>query len=258
MTRPRRRPDYGIDSPAIVAAQFAVGVLTLVLAIAKPRIFGLHVRPLEIVIGIYFLQGAVSMVVYSRSGKLKLREQLLDMLEWRGDERVLDVGCGKGLLLVAAARRAISGSAVGVDLWLPHAMTGNSPEAALLNAELEGVSDRVTLRKGDVRQLPCDSETFDVAVSNFVLHELNTSDDREAMLREMTRVLKPGGRLALIDFIFTRECAEVLRRLGLEGVRRVRIGGVRHWIGAILMMGTFQLCAVTATRRASVVSPGHG
>ena len=161
---------------------------------------------------------------------------------------MLDVGCGQGLLVVGAARRLKTGKAVGVDVWLPHALTGNRPEFALENAAIEGVRDRVELKKADVRELPFGDNSFDVVVSNFVVHEMNTSADRARMLQEIARVLRPGGRLALIDFIFTKECVEILRQAGLWDTRRVRLSGLSFWVAAVLMLGAFQLHAVTATK----------
>ncbi|MBO0859748.1 MAG: methyltransferase domain-containing protein [Chloracidobacterium sp.] len=61
-------------------------------------------------------------------------------------------------------------------------------------------------------------------LSNFVLHELKTGAEREKMSQEIVRVLKPGGRLALIDFIFTGECLEVVWKNGMSSARRSRIG----------------------------------
>ena len=241
-------PDYGIDSPAIVLGQGIAGLSATALAIFKARAFGVQVRWIEAAAALYFLHGAWSMVRYSRSGKLGLREKLLDMFPWRGDEAVLDVGCGKGLLLVGAARRLKTGKAIGVDVWLSHALTGNRPEFALENAAIEGVRDRVELKQADVRELPFEDDSFHVVVSNFVVHEMNTSADRARMLQEIARVLRPGGRLALIDFIFTKECVEILRQAGLSDTRRVRLGGLSFWVAALLMLGTFQLHAVTATK----------
>jgi SAM-dependent methyltransferase len=243
-----RKPDYGIDSPAIVSGQLIAAVAAMALAFLKPRMFGFQVRWFEAAAGAYFLQGALSMVRYSKAGKLRLRDRLLETIPWRGDETVLDVGCGKGLLVAGAARRLQSGKAIGVDVWLPHAVSGNGREAALRNAALEGVGDRVELRRADARELPFGAAAFDVVLSNFALHEMKTAADRERMLQEMVRVLKPGGRLALIDFIFTKESVQVLRRAGLADATRSRLGGLRFWIGAVLMLGTFQLCAVTATK----------
>jgi arsenite methyltransferase len=66
---------------------------------------------------------------------------------------VLDLGCGRGALLTMVAELLPNGRAVGIDLWHP-GQTGNSPEATALNAELEGVADRVEVRTGDVTRPP--------------------------------------------------------------------------------------------------------
>ena len=68
------------------------------------------------------------------------------------------------------------------------------------------------------------------------------------MLQEIARVLRPGGCLALIDFIFTGECVEILRHAGLPDSRGMRVGGWSFWVAAVLLLGTFQLHAVTATK----------
>src|SRR5262249_18050505 len=141
---------------------------------------------------VYFFQGALGMLHYSLVGKRALRERLLDGIPWRGDERVLDLGCGLGLYAVGAARRLRSGTVVGVDLWVPGAISGNAPEAVLENAALEGVAGRVTVERGDARQLAFEDGSFDVVLSNYVLHEVDTTEERRQIIREILRVLKPG------------------------------------------------------------------
>src|SRR5262249_17416259 len=101
------RADYGIDSPAIVAGLFVLSGIGLGAALVWP-LFGDPPLVGEIALaaaGIYFLLGATGMIQYSKAGKLRIRDQLLEPIPWRGDERVLDVGCGRGLLLIGAARR---------------------------------------------------------------------------------------------------------------------------------------------------------
>jgi ubiquinone/menaquinone biosynthesis C-methylase UbiE len=199
--------------------------------------------------GIYFLLGAGGMVRYSKVGKLRIRDQILEPIPWRGDERVLDVGCGRGLLLIGAARRLTTGKAVGLDRWAPGALTGNRPEAVLDNARLEGVPDRVEVKEGDVRQLPFADASFDVVLSNFVVHEVNNGAEREQMLREMVRVLKPGGRLALVDFIFTGKCVRVLKEIGIADAKRARVGSFfSFWSGAVLNFGFVQTYQVTGSK----------
>ena len=245
------RSDYGVDSPAIVAGLFVLSGLSLSAALVW-RLFGDPPLVGEITLlgaGVYFLLGAISMVSYSRYGKLRIRDEILEAMPWRGDETVLDVGCGRGLLLIGAARRLTTGKAIGVDRWVAGAPTGNRPEAVLHNARLEGVLDRVEVKEGDVRQLPFGDDTFDVAVSNFVLHEVNNRAEREQMLREIVRVLKPGGRLALVDFIFTGECVRVLQGIGITDAKRSRCGSFfSFWLGAVFNFGLVQTYQVTGSK----------
>jgi ubiquinone/menaquinone biosynthesis C-methylase UbiE len=162
---------------------------------------------------------------------------------------VLDAGCGRGLLLVGAARRLTTGKAIGLDRWVPGALTGNRPGAALDNARWEGVIDRVEVTAGDVRRLPFADASMDVAVSNFVVHEVNNRSEREQMLREIVRVLKPGGRLALVDFIFTGECVRVLEEIGISDARRARAGSFfSFWLTALLNFGLVQTYRVTGSK----------
>jgi ubiquinone/menaquinone biosynthesis C-methylase UbiE len=245
------RVDYGIDSPAIVGGLFLAGGIGFAAALLLHLFFNPHpiVEIALLAAGIYFLLGAGGMVWYSKVGKLRIRDQVLGLIPWRGDEMVLDVGCGRGLLLVGAARRLTTGKAIGVDRWVAGALTGNRPEAALDNARWEGVLDRVEVKEGDVRQLPFADDSFDVAVSNFVVHEVNNRAEREQMLREIVRVLRPGGRLALVDFIFTGECVRVLHEIGIVDARRARIGSFfSFWFSAVLNFGLVQTYQVTGSK----------
>jgi ubiquinone/menaquinone biosynthesis C-methylase UbiE len=204
------------------------------------------------VVGIYFALNALGMIRYSRWGKLRLREQALGLVRWRGDEHVLDVGCGRGLLLAGAARHLTSGRAVGVDRWIHGALSGNSPEGALRNAALEGVAGRVEVTEGDARELPFEAGAFDVVVSNFVVHEMDTRADRERMLREIVRVLRPGGQVVVVDFIFTAQAAQLLRDAGLRDAHRVRLGSVFDWMSSLLLsFGLVRLYAVTGSKAGS-------
>lgn len=112
------------------------------------------------------------MVRSSRVGKLRERDRLLDELSWRGDEWVLDVGGGRGLLLIGAAKRLTTGRAIGLDLWRRQDQPGNDPAATMANAQAEGVAERVELRDGDARQLPFGNQTFDLVVSSMALHNI--------------------------------------------------------------------------------------
>jgi ubiquinone/menaquinone biosynthesis C-methylase UbiE len=160
------------------------------------------------------------MVRSSRTGKLEERDRLLDELPWRGDERVLDVGCGRGLLLIGAAKRLTTGRAVGLDLWRKQDQTGNDPAATVANARAEGVAERVELCDGDARRLPFGGQTFDVVLSSLALHNIPGAAGRAAAVGEIVRVLKPGGRVVILDFRGTKQYAAALAAAGLGDVRR--------------------------------------
>ena len=85
----------------------------------------------------------------SRVGKLRLRDKLIGSIPWRGDELVLDVGCGHGLLLIAAAKRLRGGKAISVDLWKNQDQADNSREATWRNVEIE------TWRQGGIERRRC-------------------------------------------------------------------------------------------------------
>src|SRR5215813_6221328 len=245
------RADYGIDSPVIVASLFILSGIGFGAALVW---YLFRERPLIgeiafVTAGIYFFLGAAGMLRYSKIGKLRIREEILESIMWRGDEIALDVGCGRGLLLVGAACRLTTGQAVGLDRWVARSLIDNRPEAALDNARLEGVLDRVEVTRGDVRQLPFGEDSFDVVVSNFVVHEVNNRAEREQILREMVRVLKPGGRLALVDFIFTGECVGVLQGIGIADAKRARVGSsFSFWFGAVINFGLVQTYQVTGSK----------
>jgi arsenite methyltransferase len=248
------RPNYGIDSPAMVIGELALGGVACagawaLYAIGNPHLLGVPLWGISLALGLNLLVMAGGMLNYSLSGKLRIRDRLLRSMAWSGRERVLDVGCGRGLLLVGAAQRLTDGRAIGVDRWAPGAISGNGPAAAMRNAELAGVAEQVEVCEGDARRLPFPDATFDVALSNFVLHELDTPAERSQMLGEITRALKPGGRVALVDFIFTGEAERALRAQGMRDVRRAPAAG---WIAfasfALLTLGFGRLYMVTGVK----------
>jgi ubiquinone/menaquinone biosynthesis C-methylase UbiE len=128
-----------------------------------------------------------------------VRKQIFDALNLRGDEKVLDVGCGSGTLLNAAAKQLTTGKALGIDIWAPHTGGGNY-NLLIKNAKAEGVADKIEFKQADVRKLPFEDSSFDVIVSSGALHHIGQErSEHEQAISEMVRVLKPGGKIALMD-----------------------------------------------------------
>jgi ubiquinone/menaquinone biosynthesis C-methylase UbiE len=166
------------------------------------------------------LATAAAMLHSSRRGKLVERDRLLDGLELDGDEDVLDVGCGRGLLLIGAARRLRAGRAVGIDIWSAVDQSDNRRDATLANAEAEGVGDRVEVVDGDMRALPFADASFDAVVSSLAIHNVHDAADRERACHEIVRVLRPGGRVAVLDLRATGDYALAFEDFGLVDVTR--------------------------------------
>ena len=144
---------------------------------------------------------------------------MLGLHRWRGDEQVLDVGCGRGLLLAAAAKRLEalhgSGRATGVDVWSNVDMGGNSEAATRHNLELEGISARCALLSEPAQTMDFPDASFDLIVSNLCLHNIYDKPSRMAALRQIARVLKPGGEALISDYKRTAEYAAEFRKHGL-------------------------------------------
>jgi ubiquinone/menaquinone biosynthesis C-methylase UbiE len=161
----------------------------------------------------------VWMIVGSRVLKLRARDRLLDSLSLAGTERVLDVGCGRGLLLIGASKRVPKGRVVGLDLWRTMDQSGNSPDVTRANAAAEGAPDNITLETGDMTKMPFEDAMFDLVVSSWAIHNVPTEEGRTATLREIARVLKPGGRVAILDIGPGRTYARPLKEAGLSDVK---------------------------------------
>ncbi len=222
-------PNYGLDAPGVVRSLGATGIALIIVG-ALFRSFGEgSIAKLGVTLlwpGGSLLATSLLMVLSSKVGKLRARDRLLDRFNLRGDETILDVGCGHGLLLIGAAHRVPRGRAIGVDLWSQTDQYANSAEATLANAEAEGVAERVMVQNGDMRTLPLDDASIDVAVSSLAIHNVPTADDRAKAIREIVRVLKPGGRIGILDIANVGAYATELRAAGCT----IEHNGLCPWI----------------------------
>ncbi|OBK52424.1 class I SAM-dependent methyltransferase [Mycobacterium sp. 1081908.1] len=247
LVRPRGR--YGVDgdyrlipAPAVFGAYLLLCIAATVLAgwwLATGRTLA---GSGAAVVAAVLIAAGFSVLRFSRRGKFEVWARLLKGLGLRGDERVLDLGCGRGAVLLAAAKLLPRGRAVGVDIWRAD-QTGNSMQATMANAEAEGVADRIELHTRDMTDLQFPDASFDLVVSNLAIHNLPGNKARLLAVDEAVRVLRPGGRLVIADLGFTRMYASRLRERGMVSVGRRDLGW-RAWWGLPLL----RTHAVTATK----------
>lgn len=247
------QPDYGIDAPGLMRSFLIGGMAAAAVAAVMASLLGGYPAAGTMACGVtallacYLLGMAGFMLYESRIGKVRSRDRILDLVNWRGHEHVLDVGCGRGLLLVGAAHRLTSGKAVGIDIWRARDQSGNGPDGATRNAVIAGVAERVAIETGDMRGLPYGNSTFDVVMSHWVVHNLDLRADRIVALGEMKRVLRPGGTLLLAD-IANR--AEYRQWLECEGFREIRtlVAPVRDQILGVVSFGSFRPATIAAIK----------
>ncbi len=123
-------------------------------------------------------------------GVRKVHSRLLDQAGVRPGQRVLEIGCGTGNLLLAAKQAQPAATVVGVDPDL------TALARAHRKARRRGLA--VQLDRGYADELPYADDSVDVVLSSFMLHHVPT-DRREPAMREVRRVLSPGGARHLVD-----------------------------------------------------------
>jgi SAM-dependent methyltransferase len=213
----RIKLDYGFDGspirwPLICLGAWALCLPMLLNATGFIRILGILM--LAFALCLTFL--IIKMYYYVHFGKLHLRDHLLAMAALQGNESVLDIGTGRGLLMIGAAKLVPGGKSVGIDIWSQVDMKDNDPKDTLKNAELEGVRNRVEVKSEDVRKMSFPNDSFDVVLSNLCIHNIPSKKGREQACQEIARVLKHNGVAVISDIIHINDYARVFTEKGFS------------------------------------------
>ena len=225
-----RNGDYGFDAPNVLLTLTGIGLVFLAIAVVLAAFhLGFWAIPAA-AISLFVLLGVASFTYTTRRGKFVVWAEILEGLQLRGDERVLDMGSGRGAIQLMAAQLVPRGQAVGLDLWRSADQSGNAAAVASRNAESEGVAGNTAFETGDMSKMPFPDNSFDLVVSSLAIHNIEDAATRQGAIDEAVRVIKPGGRLAIADFVATSSYAKRLGELGMAGVKRRNLGW-RFWYG---------------------------
>ena len=184
-----QKPDYGIDAPGVVRNLLVIGAALIISGIVFPTIHLGNVTILwsrsAIWPGASCLVGGLLMVIYAKWGKFRHRDMMLNMLRWRGDERVLDVGTGRGLLLIGAARRLTTGTGQALTFGAPRIFpairwSARKPILTLKAFATKWIS-RVMTRVSSASPMPVSMSCFRISASTTFL--------------KRRAVLKPAAKL---------------------------------------------------------------
>lgn len=215
---------FGIDAPPIILAfgiaAFFLFSLSFIFYVYD---FSWLVWVILSALAVYSMINAILMLISSLWGKIRQAEVLITLLSIKGHEKVLDVGCGRGLLLIKMAQKLTTGNGAGLDIWSQTDQWKNSKDNTRKNIEIAGLGNTISLIDGDARALPFKDNTFDIVTSSLVVHNLATAHDRKTAIQEMVRVLVPGGTLLIQDFQYTNDYFNIMKQLNLVNVKRSKL-----------------------------------
>jgi SAM-dependent methyltransferase len=170
------------------------------------------------------------------------------LAELKAGETVLDLGSGGGIdVLLSAKRVGPTGKAYGLD------MTDDMLALARENQRQAGV-ENVEFLKGEIEKIPLPDNSADVIISNCVI---NLSADKDRVLREAFRVLKPGGRFAVSDVVVRGEVDERVRQSMLLWVGCIAGALEEGDYGAKLLRAGFSKISIEPTRVYSIEDARH-
>ena len=232
----KEKTNYGnwVPEKALYMLFGGAVILGVIAAIAQAVFHKPVIAIVAGVLGVLVLIEAVYMLICYETfafGKGNMmagvHEHLVKHLDWNGEGRLLDIGCGAAALTVRCAKAFPKAQITAMDYW--GVEWSYAKEQCEKNARIEGVADRISFQKGDAAKLGFADETFDAAMSNFVFHEVRTAKDKRDVVKEALRVVKKGGVFSFQDMFSQKalygDMEQFVRELKAEGISEV------HYIG---------------------------
>jgi SAM-dependent methyltransferase len=200
--RVNAKPDYGnwISKRLI----YTFGILTLLFA-ALAFLYVWLLIPACLFLGVAFYFAYARYLFSPKGGDVqsKIWETVVSNLDWNGQGKAIDIGCGNGALTVKVAQKFADAQVTGIDFWGER--WDYSKNTCETNANAEGLSGRVSFQKASASKLPFEDGYFDAAVSNLCFHEVADAKDKREVIREALRVVKKGGVFAFQDLFLLKQ-----------------------------------------------------
>ena len=157
-------------------------------------------------------------------------DTVISNLDWNGQGKALDIGCGNGALAIKLAKKFSEASITGIDFWGER--WEYSKGTCEANAKAESVNEKVKFQKASASKLPFEDGFFDAAVSNLCFHEVADTKDKREVIREALRVIKKNGRFAFQDLFLLKqvygEPEELIATIKSWGVSEVEFVETRN------------------------------
>jgi SAM-dependent methyltransferase len=182
-------------STKLIYAPVAAGVAVLALSVVIPAL--IVAAALLFLAAGYFAYARYRFSPAGGNVQSQVQNLLLGRVDWTGQGKALDIGCGSGALTIRLAKEYPQARITGIDYW--GGAWEYSKGLCERNAEIEGVAGRVDFQKASASALPSPDGCFDLAVSNLVFHEVGDAKDKREVMREALRVVRKGGRFAFQD-----------------------------------------------------------
>jgi len=214
----KKKANYGQELiPALWTLTIISAILITIIIYLLESGSGMHAVIIILATLVLGFLSVVSMSIWSsRVGKLIMRNRMLDELQLSGSEQVLDIGCGKGLLTIGIAKKLTTGKICGLDHWQGTFEYNYTREMVEKNILIEGVADHIEIVSGDALHLPFNAEEFNLITSSLAMHHVG---DGNTAFREMIRVLKPGGLIAIADM----PTSKIIKQMKEEGFEIILI-----------------------------------
>lgn len=231
MTKTIKKPFYGLVA---LASSIVISMTFIIVGILVSFVYSNIVGIIISSIGMYILCSyLVSIYLINPFKSLDLS----DILELKGDEVVLDVGCGLGRATMGVAKLLSTGKVIGIDIWDRLEIPGNSLENAYDNADAEGVKKKVEFRFGDALNIPFDENYFDVVICAGCISSFHKDEKKIKAMNEIRRVLKTNGIFYLREPILKFKTFILLT----PSVFFIGLPSKNHWIYLLKKSGFKQI-----------------